>query len=145
MSYNTDRHLQNPSVKIGSISFFSSFNTQKFHLLLILHLYFFKFFACFNLICQAKSLLIIIVSGSSSSKLLSRLIFFKIYVENTHFITIKYNIIRIFIKIGYIFMCIQSSKKLFNHFPCNKPIRKKLENDQQLHPTFLSYIFITAV
>ena len=51
---------------------------------------------------------------------------------------------KIFIKIEYIFICIQSSKELFNHFTRNKPIEQNLvlvENHQQLHRTlFESYI-----
>ena len=36
----------------------------------------------------------------------------KIYIKNAHFITIKNNITKNFIKTEYIFICIQSSKKL---------------------------------
>ena len=37
MSYTTDAHFYNPLVKVGSISFFSSSGTQKFHHLLEFH------------------------------------------------------------------------------------------------------------
>ena len=59
----------------------------------------------------------------------------KNYIKYTHFITIKYYISRILlpesyyptrIKRVYIFICKQSSKMLFNHFTCNKPIRSKI-------------------
>ena len=36
----------------------------------------------------------------------------KIYINNTHIVTITYNITRIFVKIEYILNCIQSSKKI---------------------------------
>ena len=49
----------------------------------------------------------------------------QVYNKNTHFVTRKYNINRIFIKIEYIFICVQSSLKFFNHVTCNKPIRNK--------------------
>ena len=51
----------------------------------------------------------------------------KIYIKNTHFITRKYDITRIFIKIQYIVICIQSSIKFFNRFNFNKPIEKKFQ------------------
>ena len=51
----------------------------------------------------------------------------KIYTENTHFITTKCDISRIFTKIEYILICIQNSIKFFNHFTCNKPIRNKFQ------------------
>ena len=73
MLYNTNAHFYNPSVRIGSISFFSSSNKQKFHHLLVCHSTGIN--SSFNLIFQTKSLIKIIVSGLSSSKLLlSRLI-----------------------------------------------------------------------
>ena len=71
-----------------------------------------------NLICQAKSLIWMIVSGSSATWLVSsRLInIIKIYTTNTRLITRKYSITRIFIKIDHIIICVQSNKKFFNHF-----------------------------
>ena len=38
----------------------------------------------------------------------------KIYIKNNHFITIKYDTARIFIKVEYIFICVQISKMFFN-------------------------------
>ena len=81
--YTTNAHFYNPSVKIGSISFFLSYDTQNFHHLLGWHandiisslIFFLSDLHFSNLICQAKSLRRIIVSGSSSSQLvLQRLI-----------------------------------------------------------------------
>ena len=47
--------------------------------------------------------------------------------ELKHFgLETKYNTTKIFFKIEYIFICMQSSEKLFNHFTCNKPIGKKI-------------------
>ena len=51
----------------------------------------------------------------------------KIYIKNTHFITRKYDITRIFIKIQYIVICIQSSIKFFNRFNFNRPIGNKFQ------------------
>ena len=86
-----------------------------------------------NLICKAKCLIRLIVSVPSSSKLLSlrsiiviKVNIVKIYVNNTHFISRKYNITRIFIKVEYVFIPLQSRKKSFNHFTCNKSIGNKL-------------------
>ena len=86
--YTTDTHFYNSSIKMGSISFFSSSDTRKFHHVLEFHaisinssLKSLKFFTSLqlilhlllnvlclsNLICKAKSLIGIIVSGSSFS------------------------------------------------------------------------------
>ena len=76
--YTTHAHWKHYPVKVGSISFFSSFVMQKFHHLLgctlvalIVHLFFLSAFLFLNLLCQAKILTWIIVSGPSSSRLLS--------------------------------------------------------------------------
>ena len=128
--YTTDAHFCSPSVKIGFISFFSSPDMQNFHHVLGCQavginyslIIFLSVLLSSNLICQAKILIRIIVSRSPSPRLLSRLILFKIYIENTNFITRKYGNTRIFIKLGCIFICLQSSLKFFNHLTCNKPI-----------------------
>ena len=44
----------------------------------------------------------------------------KISIKNTHFFTNKYGVTRIFIKVEYIFICIQSIKIFFNHFIVTK-------------------------
>ena len=70
------------SVAIGSISFFLTSGIQKFHHILGCHVIGINSSLIFSssalhfltLLCQAKSLIRIVVSGSSSSKLLSRLI-----------------------------------------------------------------------
>ena len=115
-------------------SFFSSSNMQKFHHLLGCHaiginlslMFFFKFFAFskFNMSSQKSdknnSIRIIFVIMS-----IVKVNIIKVFFKNTHFITRKYDISRIFNKIEYIFVCLQRSKKYFNHFTCNKPIRNK--------------------
>ena len=53
-------------------------------------------------------------------KIIIKINIIKIYMTNTHFITRKSNITRIFIKVEYIFISVPSSKKFFNHFTCNK-------------------------
>ena len=84
-SYTTAT-LKHYSIEIGSISFSSYYDTQKFHHLLGCHaisinssLLFLSVLRFLNLICKAKSLIRITVSGSSSSKLLSRLILLNLY------------------------------------------------------------------
>ena len=85
MLYTTDAHFYNSSLKIGSIYFFSSSDMYQSHHPLGCHatginssLIFFSSSLHFsNLICQVKSLIRIIVSGSTPSKLLSRLILLK--------------------------------------------------------------------
>ena len=68
----------------------------------------------------------------------------KIYLKNTHFIANIYDITWIFIEIGYIFVCVQSSKKYFNQFTCNKTnqeqILMQLDNHQQLYHTLIRNI-----
>ena len=75
--YTTNTHFHNSLINIGSVSFFSSSDTQQSHHLLGCHAiginfsfnYFLSVLPFSNLICPAKSL--IIVSGSSSSWLVS--------------------------------------------------------------------------
>ena len=76
-------HFYNSLINIGSISFFSSFDTHQSHHLLECHAVnissslnsFLSSLRFSNLVSQAKSLIIIIiVLGSSSSTLSSRLI-----------------------------------------------------------------------
>ena len=99
-----------------------------------------------DLICQTKSLTIKVIYIKIITVKVNAI---EIYIKNTHFITIKYNITKIFIKIEYIFICIQSSKKLLYHFACNKPIENKIQcwkkiiNSFNTH--FLSYIFIRII
>ena len=77
--------LKASSVKIGSISFFSCSDMQKWHHFLGCHViginsslaFFLRSLRFPNLKCQAKSLIRITVSRSFSSKLLSRLIFLR--------------------------------------------------------------------
>ena len=70
----------------------------------------------------------------------------KININNIYFITVKYNITRIFLKIEYIFICMQISKKLLIHLTCNEPVGNmfqccyRIRNSFVTH--FLSYIFI---
>ena len=80
--YTTDTHFYNFLINVGSISFFSSSDMHQSHHLLRCHAIgissshnsFLRALRFSNLICQAKSLIRVIVSGLSSSKLLSRLI-----------------------------------------------------------------------
>ena len=117
-SYTADAHFYNPSVNTDSIYFFSSSDMQKFYHLLECHtigiissFIYFNFFAFFKFNMQSKksdkndSIQIIFI------KIIIEINFIKIYIKNTHSITIKYNITRTFIKIEYIFICIQSSKR----------------------------------
>ena len=60
-------------------------------------------------------------------KIIIKINIIKIYVKNTLFIARKYDITRIFINLEYIFICVQSSKKFFNHFTRNKPIGNKFK------------------
>ena len=60
-------------------------------------------------------------------KIIIKINIIKIYVKNTLFITRTYDITRIFIKLEYIFICLQGSKKFFNHFTCNKPFENKFQ------------------
>ena len=66
----------------------------------------------------------------------------KIYIKNIHFITIKFNITKIFIKIEYIFICIQSSKKLLYHFACNKPIGNKIQCWKKIINSFNTHFWV---
>ena len=92
---------------------------------LILHLHFFLSSLRFsNLICQAKILMRIILSRPSSSKLL-KLILLRSILRIP--ISLQENATRIFIKIEYIIICVQISKKFFNHFTCNKPIANNFQ------------------
>ena len=75
-------HFYNSLINIGSISFFSSFDTHQSHHLLECHAVnissslnsFLSSLRFSNLVSQVKSLIITIVLGSSSSTLSSRLI-----------------------------------------------------------------------
>ena len=73
----------------------------------------------------------------------------KININNTYFIIIKYSITRIFIKLEYIFICMQSRKTFFNHFTCDKPIKNKFQCCYRIIKSFithfLSYIFIRVI
>ena len=134
MSCTTNAHFYIPSVKLV-LFLFSHLLTCKtytisYHaplLALILHLTFLKYFAFykFNMPSQKydtnNNIRIIFI------KILIKINIIKIYIKNTHFITRKYNITRIFIKVEYIFICLQSSKKFFNHFTCNKPMGNKFQ------------------
>ena len=127
---NTSKLYTLKALSIGSISFLLSSDMQKFHHLLgcdaiginSSFIFFFKFFP----------FLIFNVPNQNSDKNNSIVIIFinitikiniKIHIKNTHFITRKFDITRIFIKLEYIFIYVQSSIKFFNHFMCNKPIR----------------------
>ena len=126
-------NFYNPSINIGSISFFSSSDTHQSHHLFGCHatginssINFFKCFTFFKFnMPKQKSDMINSIRIISINIIIAKVNAIKIYIKNTNFIEIKYNITKIFIKIEYIFICIQSSKKLFNHFTCNKPIRNK--------------------
>ena len=79
-----------------------------------------------NLIYQTKRIIFI--------KFIIKINIIKVYVKNAHFITIKYNITRILIKVKYISICIQyislciSMRKIvFNHSAFNKPIGNKFQ------------------
>ena len=79
--YTTDMHFYNSLINIGSITFFSSSYMHQSHHLSRCHATgiksslnsFLNSCGFVNLICQAKSLIRIIVSGSSSSNLSSKL------------------------------------------------------------------------
>ena len=113
-------HFYNSSIKIGSISFFSSSDTQKFHHLLGCHntdinssVILFKCFAFFKLNMPSQKsdmndsirIIFILISNVKHNII-------KIYIKNTHYVTNKYNIFRIFIKIEYIFICVQTVKSI---------------------------------
>ena len=125
-------HEKHYSVKIGSITFFLSSNIQKFHHLLGSHAtdigsshIFLKCFAFFKLNIPSQksdknnSIRIIFIETIIKINII------KIYTKNTHFITRKYSITRIFIEIEYISICVQGSIKFFKHFTCNKPVGNK--------------------
>ena len=126
---------------------------QKFHYLLRCYtiginyslMFFLSALRFSNLIRQAKGLIRII-----------RIIFIeiviniiKIYIKNIHLITRKSNITRIFIKLEYTFICIQSSVKFFNHFTCNKPIGNKFQCCWRIINSFitnsLNFIIIRTI
>ena len=122
-----------PSRNTGSISFFSSSDRQQSHHLLGCHATdinssfdsFFKCFTFFKFRMSSQK------SDMNNSTRIIKIIIVKvnairICIKNTHFLIIKYNITKIFIKIEYIFICIKGSKKLFNHFTCNKPVGNKI-------------------
>ena len=113
-------HFYNSSIKIGSISFFSSSDTQKFNHLLGCHttdinssVILFKCFAFFKLNMPSQKsdmndsirIIFILISNVNHNII-------KIYIKNTHYVTNKYNIFRIFIKIEYIFICVQTVKSI---------------------------------
>ena len=88
-------HFFYNSLNIESISFFSH---QKSHHLLGYHatginssrIIFLSYLHFSNLICQAENLIRIIVSGSSSSKLLSRLTFLRSILRIHHYKKIQH-------------------------------------------------------
>ena len=98
--YTIDAHFFSPTLKTGSISFFSSSYMQEFHLLWGCHaiginsslILFFAFFAFFKFNMPSQK---------SDMNRSIRIIFIKIkiYVKNTHFVTRKCDIARIFIKV----------------------------------------------
>ena len=70
----------------------------------------------------------------------------KICMKNIYFITKKYDIIRIFVKIfSYIFIYLQISIKCFNHFICNKHLgisfNDARESSTPSSSSSLSFIF----
>ena len=109
--------------------FYSSFDLQKFHHLLRCHVFLINYWliflrkglAFFKFNIRSQN------SGMNNSirtmfiKIIIKINIIKIYIKNTHFITRKHDITRIFIKLEYKFTCVQNSKKIFNHFTCNKP------------------------
>ena len=123
-------HQKHYSLKIGSYSFFSSSDMQKFHHFLGcraigINSSFTSALRFQNVISKPKlnmnnsfRTIFIIIS-------IIKVNIIKIYIMNTHSITRKYGITRIFIKIEYTIICIQSSKIFLNNFTCNKPIRSK--------------------
>ena len=72
-------------------------------------------------------------------KIVIKINILKIYIKNTLFITRKCNITRIFIKLEYIFICVQSSKNVFNHLTCNKPIRNKFQCCWRIINSFITH------
>ena len=94
-----------------------------------------------NLVCQAKSL-----TWNNSARITFIKIItikanaIKIYIKNTHFITIKHYITRIFIKVWYILICIQISKKLFSHSTCNKPFGNKIWCWEKIINSFITHL-----
>ena len=139
------------SVKIGSISFFifwhakipSSFKMPRYWYEFLTYL-FLSALRFSNLICQAKNLPRITISGSSSSKWLPGFIL----IRSTLRVPRKCNITRFLIKIEYIIICLQSSKKFFKPFTSNKPMRNKFQCCLAIITSFitrsLSFIFIRA-
>ena len=132
--YTTNTHFYNFLMNIGSISFSSSDMHQSHHLSgcratginssLNTFLSSFRFL---NSRCQVKNLIRIILSGSSSSYLSARLILLRSIVRIPIPLQSNYSFTRIFIKIEYVVLCIQNSKKFLNHFTSNKPIRNKFQ------------------
>ena len=115
-NYILSIHFYNSWINIEFISFFSSSDMDWSLHLLGCHTtdinfsLFFKFFALFkfNMPSQKSdmnnSIRIVFI------KIIINLSIIKIYINNTHFITRKYDITRIFTKVEYIFICVQSSK-----------------------------------
>ena len=126
----TNPYFYNPSVKIGSISFFSSFDIRKFHHLLACHntginsLHLLKSFAFFKFNMPSQK-----SDNDNSTRIIFITIIIKIniYIKNTNFTTEKHDITRIFIEVVYISICLQSYKNFFNHFTCNKSIKNKFQ------------------
>ena len=68
----------------------------------------------------------------------------KTYTKNTHFITTKCNITKIFIKVEYNIICIQSSKKFFNYFLVTNQLLTNFNAARQ-SSTALSHIFLILI
>ena len=112
--------------------FFLIFWHSKFHSLLDAvginsSLIFFKCFAFFKFNVLTQKFDKNISIGKIFIKIITNINIIKIFIKNTHLITRKYYINRIFIIIEHIFICIQSSVKFFTHFTCNKLIGDKLQ------------------
>ena len=73
---------------------------------LILHLYFFKCFVFFKFNVPNQKSDMINSTRIIFVKIIIKINIIRIYIKNTHFISVKCNITIIFIKIEYIFICI---------------------------------------
>ena len=82
-------------------------------------IYFLNTLRCLRLLCRAKSDMINNLRIILIKIYIIKVNMIKISTRNTHFITRKCDITRIFIQ-KYIIICKLSSLKLFNHYTCNK-------------------------
>ena len=122
--YTIDTQFQILSINIRSISFFPSSYMHQSHHLLGCHTTssnssFSSFLSSLrfsNLVCNPENHL---------HEIIIKINVTKIYIKSFHSITIECDIARTFVKLEYIFICIKSSKKFFNYFTCNNPIRNK--------------------